>query len=345
MRGESIEEFSYGGRLVFNGVYSTNVLDADLDFDHVVDEQLQDFTSGSIDVPGRGYQTIPFQEYIEQEREIGGPLTELLGQVHGFRHQKERWDRLDVDLSGNGASGKRPTLTGVSTFDAYWAKPDYLFVMGDKTKAEAAGSLLKDTFRDLISIEELFFDPDFLLWLFSKKKNDEKLPGELSISMLTDAEITGEERDFFGKHSKVGDSTDVTKSAPVLMGVLQQKGLVSIEGVFGLSDKFVRARISDEGRVHIKADHAIAGSSDFERIAISIAFLRLFTSLHDEWKQMDPKDRYPPLEFFMDIYNECKRQGVNITFSIDDIVEEYRKKGSQEEYDERQSGLGEFEAP
>jgi len=53
--------------------------------------------------------------------------------------------------------------------------------------------------------------------------------------------------------------------------------------------------------------------------------------------------RYPPLEFFIDVYEECERQGIEVTFSIDDVIEEYRQKGSSEDYDEYQSGLGEFD--
>ncbi len=102
--------------------------------------------------------------------------------------------------------------------------------------------------------------------------------------MLTDAEIRGNEPDLFGQHSKVDDSIDITKSAPVLIGVLSQKGLVAIEGVFGLADRFVRARIDSDGRVHIKADHAISGSSDVERMTISLAFLKQLIDLYQHWK-------------------------------------------------------------
>jgi len=341
MSVEDVDEFAYGGQLVFNGIHKTNVLDSEFDFDQVVDEELVDYSSGSIEEPGRGYKLIPFSDFVESDHQIDQETENLLGEVHAFRHLHEEWEYKEVETN-QGQNETRPTKNGVSSFDAYWAAPDHLFIKGNKTEASQADDLLSATLDPFLEIRSLSFAPDFLLWIFSKEKNSEQLPGDLSISMLTDAEVRGEEEDFFGQKSKVDDSKDVTKSPHVLMGVLKQKGIVALEGVFGLAGKFVRARFSEEGRVHIKADHAIQGSSDVERMAISIAFLREFTELYEYWMGLDPDRQYPPTDFFTDIYDECERQGVEIQFSIDDVIEEYRQKGGAEDWNQYQSGLGEF---
>ncbi|WP_158055877.1 hypothetical protein [Halorussus halophilus] len=338
---EQIEAFSYEGQLVFNGLHMTDILDANFDFDHVIEEELVDYKNGSIGQPGRGYQTLPFADYIADEPAIDRRIEELLGEIHAFRYKEEKWEYRDTEVDG--VTDTHPTLRGYSTFDGYWASPDYLFIKSDKSKAETARQLLSETLEDYLSLRDFEFNPDFLLWVFSKEKNNEDLPGNLSVNMLTDAEIRGNEPDLFGQHSKVDDSTDITKSAPVLIGVLSQKGLVALEGVFGLAGRFVRVRIATDGRVHIKADHAIQGSPDIERMAIALAFLREFTDLYQYWMNLDSEYRYPPLEFFTDIYKECERQGVEVTFSIDDVVDEYRQKGSPKDYNEYQSGLSEFE--
>lgn len=338
---EGLEEFSYDGQLVFNGVHTTSLLDSSFDFNRVVGGELVDYSQGTFEEPGRGYQIIPFQEHIGKDCDIDRDVTDILGEVHAFRYLEEEWEHQEVDIGGD--TDICPAMTGISSFDAYWSSPDHLFIKGNKTQADQATDLLSLTLEDYMKLQELSFSPDFLLWIFSREKNNEDVLGELSVNMLTDAEISGNEPDLFGQRSKVDDSTDITKSAPVLMGVLRQKGLVALEGVFGLGGKFVRARISTGGRVHIKADHAIKGSSDTERMAISIAFLKEFTNLYKRWQNLDAEKRYPPTDFFKDIYEECERQGVEIHFSIDDVIKKYRRKGGSKEYQQYQSGLDDFD--
>ncbi len=334
------DEFSYSGRLVFNGIHTTNVLDADFDFEEVIEEELNDYEEGNSGSPGRGYQTIPFSDMLQENEQIGKGIEDLCDGVHAMQYLEEQWEPQDVDRDGEIVT--ESVRTGYSTFQAYWAKPDYLFVLGNKSNAKVADKLLSSTLDDYLHIRGTLFSPDFLLWMFSLEKNGQGLPGDLSISMLTDARIEGDEADLFGREGRVTDSTDVTKSIPVLQGILRQMGVVQLEGVFNIEGFFVRARISSEGRVHILADHAIEGSPDIERIAISVAFLREFTSLYEEWQTKSGEDKYPPEQFFVEIYKECKRQGVDIQYSIDEVIEEFRSKGAREEYQQHQSGISDW---
>lgn len=333
------EPFTYDGQLVFNGIYTTKIINSNLDFQEVISNDLTNFSDGSIDNPGHGYQVLPFSQFME-DTSVSPKIERELGEIHGFRYLEEIWEYHEVAI--NGSTENRPTLAKNSSFDAYWAYPDYLFIKGNKTETRKAEELVQYALDDYIQIKEISFHPEFLLWLFSKEKNGDDLPGSISINMLTDAEISGESPDLLGQHSKVTDSIDITKSALVLIGVLQQKGLVALEGVFEIGGQFVRARISTDGRIHIKADHAIKGSSDFERIILSLAFMRNFTGLYQYWEDLDAENRYPPVEFFIDLYNECDRQGIEINFSIDDVIGKFREKGSTEEYEQYQSGLADF---
>lgn len=334
------EEFTYDGRLVFNGVYSTTVLNTEFDFNEIVSEELTDFAEGNIGSPGRGYRTLPFLEMVSDEPRVGEQIETFLDEIHALQYLEEIWEYQEVEIDGE--VQEAPVKTGESSFDAFWAEPDYIFVRGNKGEANQAGKLLSKTLDEYLDITEIEFSPDFLLWLFSKEKNSEGLPGPLSVNMLTDARFESDEPDLFGQQGRVEDSTDVTKSTPVLMGVLRQMGIIDLEGVFSIAGVFVRARISSEGRVHVLADHAIEGSPDIERMSISIAFLKELIGLFDQWQQMESERKYPPEQFFEDIYNECERQGVEIRFSIDDVIREYRQKGGPEEYNQYQSGIGEF---
>lgn len=333
-------DFSYSGRLVFNGIHTTDILNAEFDFEDVVGSELTDYQEGTYSTPGCGYQIIPFQSLLNAEPEVSESVATLCDDVHTLRYLEEQWEHQEVDIDGE--TETRPTKTGYSSFDAYWARPDYLFVMGNKSNAKMADELLSATLEDYLDIRGVTFSPDFLLWLFSQEKNGLDLPGNISISMLTDARIEGDEPDLFGREGRVTDSTDVTKSIPVLQGILRQMGVVQLEGVFNLQGFFVHARISSEGRVHILADHAIEGSPDIERVAISVAFLQAFSELYEDWVTNTGSDKYPPEQFFVDIYEECKRQGVDIQYSIDEVIEEYRQKGGPEEYQQFQAGISDF---
>ncbi len=333
-------KFSYDGRLVFNGIYTTSVQNPNFDFNEIVKEELVDFSQGSIDSPGRGYSPVPFRRMVLSESKVAEQIKNLIEGVHAVQYREEEWEYQEVKI--NGEMKEAPTKTGESSFDAFWSQPDYLFVRGNKTEAKRAGNLLSSTLNQYLNIAELDFSPDFFLWLFSKEKHNQELPSELSIKMLTDAQFEGDERDLFGQQGQVEGSIDVTKSTPVLMGILRQMGINQLEGVFSISGVFVRARISINGRVQVFADNAIKGSPDIERMATSIAFIKEFTNLFNKWQQMKNEDKFPPKQFFTDIYKECQRQGVEIKFSIDDVIREYEEKGCSTEYEQYQTGFDEF---
>lgn len=329
--------FSYDGLLVFNGIYTTSVLDSDFDFESTLSDDLVTFEEGTYDSPGRGYQVFPFEDLVRNSGQVSREVQQQIGDIEAFRFREEEWDYNEVDQGGT--VEKMPTKEGMTQFDGYWSVPDYMFIKGNKSQADYAKKLLNEALSESLKLREIKFDPEFLLWIFSKEKNSEPLPLDLSVNMLTDARIQGTERDQFGKEQKVDDSTDITQSAHILISVLRQKGLVALEGVFGVGNRFVRARVSREGRVHIKAEHAIKEANELERMALSISFLSKFSTLYHHWKGLSGEEKHPPIQFFKDIFEECKKHGVEITFSIDDVIEEYRNKGSGEEYEQRQTGL------
>jgi len=65
-------------------------------------------------------------------------------------------------------------------------------------------------------------------------------------------------------------------------------------------------------------------------------------NLYEEWESLESEEKYPPEEFFRDIYDECQKQGAEITFPVDEVIEKYRRKGNRKEYQERQTGLEEW---
>lgn len=338
-RADSLGDFDYDGHLVFNGLYYTNVLDAGFDLDEIVNQNLADFSVGSPDQPSDGYRILNFVDHAKASSEVGSLLEKQVEHIRGIRYEYEEWDHREVHEDGE---LKTNDVRNTDSFDIYWSTPDYLFVKGNKTEARKAKQLLEYELSEYLRVSSIEFNPDFLLWIFSQKKSEQELGEGLSASMLTDCEIEGEQRDRYGKRNTVDNSTDVTKSTTALMGILRNKALTGLEGVFELDGRFVAAELTSEGRVHIKAEQDISGSNKIERMALSLHFLDNLLALHDTWEGLPPEDRFPPEEFFRDIYDECKKQGAEVTFPVKDVIKEYRNKGNREEYQQRQSGLDEY---
>lgn len=333
--------YSYDGRLVFNGLYSTEILDPDFDLETTVEEGLKDFARGTNEEPGSGYHMLDFTERISESPDISRQIKSEMEGIHGIRYQYEEWNEREVEsMNGDGTEYRNVRTT--DSVDVYWDSPNYLFIKGNKTEARQAGSLIESKLGDYIRTREIGFASDFLLWILSQYKNGEQLGEELSAKLLSNARIEGEE-DRFGRSNRVDDSTDIAKATTILMGILRGKEMAFVEGIFGMHGKFVTAKIETGGRIHIKAEQDIEGSSHLERMALSVCFLKELLAVYDYWQSLPSEDKYPPVEFFQNLYEECERQGAEVTFPVDEVIRRYREKGNREEYKERQSGIAEFQ--
>ncbi|MFC7251104.1 hypothetical protein ACFQJ5_14815 [Halomicroarcula sp. GCM10025324] len=333
--------YTYDGRLVFNGLYATEILDPDFDLERTVETGLKDFSRGTNDEPGSGYHMLDFADRVAESPDISRQIKTETEDIYGIRYRYEQWNEREVATSnGNGTEYRHVRTT--DSVDVYWDSPNYLFIKGNKTEARQAGSLIESKLGDYIRTREIGFASDFLLWILSQYKNGEQLGDELSAKLLSNARIEGEE-DRFGRSNRVDDSTDIAKATTILMGILRGKEMAFVEGIFGMHGKFVAARIETGGRIHIKAEQDIDGSSHLERMALSVSFLRELLTVYDHWQSLPPEDKYPPVEFFKNLYEECERQGAEITFPVDDVIKQYRQKGNRKEYKQRQAGIAEFQ--
>lgn len=333
---ESGEDYSYDGYLVFNGLYSTNVLNPDFDFDEIVNVVLVDFERGKPEEPKSGYELLKFGDIVEQSHLISPDLKEILSDVRAIRHRYEEWETRELK------SGEKEPTREVRSFDLYWDYPEYMFVKGDKTQASRASQIVNYELGEYLTSKKIEFNPDFLLWLFYKEKSSNTVGDNLDISLLSDAAIEGEEEDMYGKEVSVDRSTDITKSTNVLSGILRGKDLIGLEGIFNARGNFVKANIQVGGRVHIKVSQDIADVEDLQRMSLALVFLRELLRLYEEWEEKPGSEKIPPPNFLEEVYEECKRQGEEPVFSFDHVVEQYRNKrakGGQGGNNDRQSGL------
>lgn len=336
---DSEPDFQYDGRLVFNGLYETKVLDAEFDFEKIVEEQLKDFKRGTVDKPADGYEPLDFGSIANESRLLSDQLQELVSDVIAIRHKYEDWQERELP------SGDIQDTRLIRSYDLYWDFPDYIAVKGDKRQARKATDLVNLRLDQYLTSRKIEFEPDFLLWIFYKATDDTSLTEHLEPRILSDASIEGEE-DRYGKEVAVDKSTDITQSPNILSGILRNRDLIGLEGTFDARGQFVKANIQVGGRVHIKAANSIEDANDLERIAVSIVFLHEIMDAYLTWEELPGEEKYPPTNFFEDVEEECRRQGDEPTFSWDDVVMEYQSKraGADTGAGETQAGLTDFDS-
>lgn len=324
MSGEPAGEgFTYDGQLVFNGIHITDVSDPSLDPNTIVND-LPPFEKGTANDPGSGYKTLEVADLIASANGMSESLQSVANDLSSFRYLYEDWHESEADVDGERRIVEIPRVKDV---DIYWNYPDYLFFRGQQQDADATEEDIKDELNDQATLDTVTFDEDFLLWLLYRYHANEHLTSHLSTRLLTDCETTGEE-DNYGGRNEVGDSANIAQSVPLLDGILRGKSLSTLEGDFRVYNNHVTAKVESRGRVHVKASKGdVKASDDLRRMALSLLFLSEFTELYQMWRDnMANQDKYPPDSFFTDIYDECDRQGNHITYSIESVRDEYRRK-------------------
>lgn len=330
-------EYDYDGHLVFNGIYTTEVKKDGARFNYIVNEVLNNYTKGSPDKPSSGYKMLNFGEMIEKANTVPKNLSETLSDVRGMRYQYEDWE------SKENQDGEQVPVVDVGSFDIYWDYPNFLFIKGNKSQASQGSQIINYKMDSYINSKKIEFNPQFLLWLFYKNKKDRNIQTGLSISILTDASIEGKREDRFGKEVSVDKSSNVTKSTSVLTGILRRKDLKALEGIFSDGGNYIKASIEVGGRVHVKVAEDISDVKPIERMSMALSFLRKLVTTYERWENKPVEEKYPPGSFIEEIYNECKRQGVEPVFSFDRVRDKFEEMKKREIGDsDEQSGLDSF---
>jgi len=319
------EQFEYEGRLVFNGLFQTDV--GNVDYSGIL-EQLPTYHQGSPTDPGHGFAKIDLEDWIGVDSLLEPELEALADETIAFRYIVEEYHEEEfVDIEGNTeVAYSRST----NTVDVYWLFPDFLFLRGTKNNVQEVKNYLRQLSHE-IQLNKMEFEPDFLIWIFYKYYSNQNLRDRFRVHRLTDAKITGE-HDVFGKKRRISDSTDLIKSPSVLTAILRGEDLMTLGSHFssGSFDK-VSADISAGGRIHVKAQSgSIQDSRPLRRILISLRFIENLSSTYIQWENLEPRDKYPPVIFFEELYGELDELGISVDFALDRVIDEYNaKRGEQ----------------
>lgn len=324
---ESEDQFEYEGRLVFNGVFKTDTFGTDVNPERVI-EDLPKYEQGSPQHPGYGFSDLDLEELAVTNLQDNG-LIDLAENTISFQYIQEEFQEQEiVDIDGNSEIKYSRRHQSV---DFYWIFPEFLFIRGAKSEVEEAVDKLKVVLERNIELSKLNFEPDFLIWLIYKHYRGEDLNTGINVDRLTDAKIQGS-HDVFGSTRRISDSTDLVRSPPVITAILQNEDIVTIGGEFLVHNKYgLSSDISTDGRIHIKAQsNDIREANSLKRVLISILFVERLCGIYTGWLELDPSEKYPPVDFFEELYHSLENQGISTSFALDSVIDEYTaKRGEQ----------------
>jgi hypothetical protein len=317
---ESSATFDYSGYLIFEP-FQTKVqgrleVDPSDEAKHEIDQHLPTFERGTPESPANGFEIIDIRKKLENSG-ILNQYSEVKDTI-SFKHIREAFELVEVYEDGEYVEA--PTVS-INTVDVYWNYPNFIYLKGAKAGREKTFSRLRNLFVDSLYMKKISFDHEFFIWLFYKHYLDEDAEG-VHIDQFHDVVLTGES-DEFGRENKIMGSSDVLSSSTVLSGLLHGKELTKIEGAFRHNTGTIIASISNE-KVHIKSGSgSIAQKSSIERISTAISFLTDLCRAHSTWTKLPPEDKYPPPQFFRELYEDALDQGTEVKSISSDVLYKY----------------------
>lgn len=313
-------DFQYDGLLVFNGLYE--VQDSDGTPSAFEIEELPEYEEGAPTQPESGFVQIDLD--LNDSTPAGRVLSSL--DLTSIRYKAEEYDEINaIDRDG---SEYLAFTRKLSTGEVFQLNQNRVFIRADRRAKDRISEIIRSVSKT--HVHELSFEPDFLFWLTYKHHLGAPLSDDLDLMRITDATLVGKKSDAFGKESEIKGSSEITDSIPFIQSVLKGRAVESISGTFQVDTRYIRAKISAEGRVHIKSSEDIASASDSDRIQMSILFLYRLCALYEAWREMDREDKYPHPSYIEDLHDIALAEGVDIQYSLGDVITDLARKRSED---------------
>lgn len=332
--GDDHREFSYSGQLVFNSLISTKILSGDArEMREKLIDNLEPFSRGEPGSASKGFTDMFLEEQAKSSPEVDEQLQDVAEELIGEKFIKEHYFGNDDEELVN-EEGKETTAWVRQTDETYvyWNYPDYMFIQGAQTKVTDTRDAIQAALKDSAEPDEEPLDPNFLLWiLYRFQKYDGDVPGAVTIDRLTTSETYGELENF-GRRNRVQDSSNVALSVPLITAILYQMKLRLLQGEFKVKGYDVTSKINTSGRIgegsgriHVMSGGDIEKSeNDLEKVLIANLFVSEIISLYQSWRDMDPKDKYPPLTYFDDMAGTALDRDVDLSkVDVSGLIEEY----------------------
>ncbi|MFB6224904.1 MAG: hypothetical protein ABEI13_00425 [Candidatus Paceibacteria bacterium] len=338
--------FDYDGYLLFNRVFTTELIEEAKDMQNTVyiRRGIENHLTGEIESDGvlkSGYDDIDLTDFITDtaKNALDGQISSLFENVVGkrfFRETKGGEEEVILD------DETRDVVTSIEKNNAYlyWTgrgignTDGLLIVQGSKDNANTAESDIVGRFgKDVgptpdLRLNPVKFDQHFFLWLFYKSFESSRTETNIKIKDIKKIRLSGNE-DFYGEEMELTNSVNMLRSTPLIEGLLKNKLPVTIEATFDLGDDSVVANISEEGRVHVKSEQYIESLDKSGRIGVAIKFVRDFTSLYNSWKFYKQERKYVPPSFAEKLDKNASDQNVDINFRRELVTELLENRGEE----------------
>ncbi|AGB37786.1 hypothetical protein [Natronococcus occultus] len=319
------DDYEYPGWLVFNGLFKTSVHSEGSVSPQEIVDRFDKYSSGSPNEPDSGFEVKELPDKLQQMGELSEATEEFAQGLHALRYVDEDW----VEQWGYDEDGKEEMyfLPNHDEIRIYW---DYV---NDVVAFKGQKQLLKRKQDDLLAalsgdvkLEEVNFDFDFFLWILYKQYQGEPLSTDLRVRNITRGSTAAETKDNMGA-GDVRESNNVLRSVLMIAPILSGKKIDKIQGNFIMGNHQVKAQIEFGGKVHVKvSDSPLSTLSDLRRMGVSLRLLSELVTLFEDWKQLDPEERYPPASFFDDMTDNAEEEGWIARFDPEEVKERYKRK-------------------
>jgi len=325
------EKFSYEGTLVFNGLYRTEAVSQDEELEQEQVEELTEFEKGTPGTEKSGFVGVDLSSYFDRYESLNNALKKTADEISAHEFRTESYNRPDelVDEEGDPTDG---WARSTSSAYFYWDDPEYGLLQGSHGKVDDLKTRMHEDWGTDVDLNPLTLEPDFLLYLLEKYDSDERIKG-ISISTLADVKMSGSVPEY-GTESEVRNSLDATSALPVIAGVLLNYDIREMEGRFSFEDFDITANLQTDvrdyttGRIHVKVENDIENNPKLIRLLLSLYFVRRLVELYDEWREMEPEEKYVSPEFFAKLHRRATdlEQSAEFDFPLKERVQDYADK-------------------
>ena len=326
MNSNKKETYSYAGYLTFK-LFRTSSIESNIGFNQVL-TNLPRYEEGSPESPGYGFTSVDLPHYLKVDPQAelydysneDSLFTKTANKVESLRYINEEYEPREVyDYSGQPMEAYTRTISEV---DLFWMPPNFLFVRGNKTDIRRTNRTLSKVIEDRVAIREVNLNSEFLLWLFYKYVDNQRLPKtQISISRITSASLSGD-IDEFGGQSSVSDSVDISRSLPIIAGLLRGQEIDELGGHFRMADYRIEFTIDSDASIHIKTGGSLSELDNLRRMLIALNVQYEFLDLYQYWEQLPNTEKYIPKKFYDDLVQFSEKLGFKSSISVDDRLKE-----------------------
>ncbi|QFU83370.1 hypothetical protein [Natronorubrum aibiense] len=327
---EERPDFKYDGQLIFNGIRATTVHSERPD--ELKDDLLgglSEFERGKPNRENEGFSDIDLARLANgQEYLLESDLAELASRIIDKKYTWENYKGTkNLEFVDNNGKQTRAWLRQTNEAYVYWDYPDYMLVQGAQGKVEQTEKAINSELGEDVTVDDLGFHPDFLLWfLYRHDYAEEGIPGPIKPIKLESSEVSGD-LEQYGQVNRVEDSKNIGESLPIILALLQEMDFQMMEGIFKVNGYDVNAEIKKEGRIHVMVSGSIdRAETHLKRALIALFFVSEFVRLYREWQSMDKKEKYPPFTFFDDLAGTAAENNVDLDFDLDSLIEDFEEK-------------------